>query len=164
MKRKPWGLIAAAAVVAADQTVKRAAQTLLSSPVTLVPGVVGLRYAENTGVAFSLLSGFPALTGLLSAGLILLGGAALRRYALGPLARSGAALMLGGAVGNMIDRLLRGYVIDMIELLFIRFPIFNVADAALTVGCALMAASLLFRPGEWHERERKSTNEQGNPL
>lgn len=163
MKRKPYGLVAALAVVIADQAAKRAAQSLVS-PVALVPGVIGLRYAENTGVAFSLLSGYPALTGLLSAGLILLGWAALRRYALGPLSRTAAALMLGGAVGNLLDRLLRGYVIDMIELLFVRFPIFNLADAALTVGCVLMAASLLFRPGEWHERERKTTDEQGNPL
>ncbi len=163
MKRKPWGLVAALVVVVADQAAKRAAQSL-GSPVTLVPGVIGLRYAENTGVAFSLLSGYPALTGLLSAGLIAAGWAALRRFALGPLSRAGAALMLGGAVGNLLDRLLRGYVIDMIELLFVRFPIFNLADAALTLGCVLMALSLLFRPGEWHERERKTTDGQGNPL
>jgi len=70
-------------------------------------------------------------------------------------------LMLGGAVGNMIDRLFTGYVVDMIEVLFIDFAIFNVADAALTVGCLLMAWSLIFRPDDWSE---KHGNTKGNPV
>ena len=62
-----------------------------------------------------------------------------------------AMLMLGGAVGNMLDRFFRGYVIDMFEALFVDFAIFNVADAALTVGTALMALSLLTCPEEWRD-------------
>ena len=75
----------------------------------------------------------------------------LRRYPLGTLSRIAAMLMLGGAAGNMLDRFFRGYVVDMFETLFVRFAVFNVADAALTVGTVLMAASLLFCPGEWSE-------------
>ena len=62
---------------------------------------------------------------------------------------AGLMLMLGGALGNLADRLLTGTVTDMIELLFVRFAVFNVADACLTAGCALMIVSLLFRPGDW---------------
>ena len=64
--------------------------------------------------------------------------------------------MAGGAAGNMLDRLIRGFVPDMIETLFVSFPVFNVADSCLTVGCALMMISLLFRPSDWtFERNEK---------
>ena len=49
----------------------------------------------------------------------------------------------------MIDRLVRGFVPDMIETRFMSFPIFNIADSCLTVGCVLMMISLLFRPKDW---------------
>ena len=150
----------ALAVLAADQLSKLAARHLTEA-ITLIPGVVGLRYAENTGMAFSLFSGRPWLLGLVSATVILIGFLALRRYRLGTLARIAAMLMLGGALGNMIDRLFIGYVVDMFEFLFVDFAIFNVADAALTVGCALMAFSLIFRPDDWSE---KHGNTKGNPV
>lgn len=147
-------------VLGLDQLTKLAARQLTGA-VTLIPDVLGLRYAENTGMAFSLLSGRPWLLGLLSAVLIAAGFLVLRRFHLGTPARIAAMLMLGGAVGNMIDRLFTGYVVDMIEVLFIDFAIFNVADAALTVGCVLMAWSLLFRPKDWSE---KHGNTKGNPV
>ena len=134
--------------LAADQAVKYLA-CRLQTAFTLLPGVLAFTYAENTGMAFSLLSGRSWLLGLLSAAVIVLGLLALRRYRLGPLPSVAAMLMLGGAAGNMIDRLLHGYVVDMFEVLLFRFAIFNVADAALTVGCVLMAASLLFNPKDW---------------
>ena len=67
-------------------------------------------------------------------------------------------LMLGGALGNAADRLLLGYVPDMIELLFVRFAVFNAADAALTIGCGMMLISLLLRKNDWAEQtgERKT--------
>ena len=135
-------------VLAADQAVKYLACRLQAS-FTLIPGVLAFTYAENTGMAFSLLSGRSWLLGMISAAVIVLGLLALRRYRLGPLPSVAAMLMLGGAAGNMIDRLLHGYVVDMFEVLLFRFAIFNVADAALTVGCVLMAASLLFNPKDW---------------
>lgn len=157
MRRFGW---IALLTVAADQLTKLAARQL-EQAVVLIPNVVGLRYAENTGMAFSLLSGRPWLLGVLSGVLILLGFLTLRRYRLGTPAKIAAMLMLGGAVGNMIDRLLQGYVVDMIEVLFVDFAIFNVADAALTIGCAWMAWSLLFRPEDWSE---KHGNTKGNPV
>ena len=138
----------AAAVVIVDQLVKWACLSLTGS-VTLIPHVLALTYAENTGMAFSLFSGRAWGLGVVSAACILLGWVILRRYTLGPVSRIAAMLMLGGAVGNMIDRFLRGYVVDMFEALFVDFAIFNVADAALTVGAVLMAASLLLCPKEW---------------
>ena len=142
----------AAAVTIIDQLTKWLC-TRLTGSVTLIPRVLALTYTENTGMAFSLFSGRAWLLGVVSALCILVGWRVLRRYRLGTLSRVAAMLMLGGAVGNMIDRFLRGYVVDMFEALFVKFAIFNVADAALTVGTALMAISLLLCPREWQEKE-----------
>ena len=158
---KRYGWIAALALVL-DQLTKLWAQGLGDARLVLLPGVVGLRYAENTGMAFSLLSGRPWLLGVLSAALIVLGALALRRYRLGARPSVAAMLMLGGAAGNKLDRLLRGYVVDMVETLFIQFPIFNLADACLTVGCVLMAWSLIFRPKDWSEKKHGDT--EGNAV
>lgn len=147
---RKWIWIAALTVIA-DQLTKSLAEAYRPA-LTLIPGVLGLTHMHNTGMAFSLFSGRSWLLGLVSAACILLGWQVLKRYQLGTLSRIAAMLMLGGAAGNMIDRLLRGYVIDMIEFLFVRFAIFNVADAALTVGTAMMVISLLFCPDDWREK------------
>lgn len=147
MRKYGW---IAVAVMALDQLTKMLAARL-QAPRVLIPGVVGLRYAQNTGMAFSLFSGKPWLLGLLSLALIVGGWLFLRRYRLGAVSKTAAMLMLGGAAGNMLDRLLRGYVVDMFETLFMSFAIFNVADAALCIGCALMAWSLIRRPQDWEK-------------
>ena len=148
MRKYYW--IAVLAVIV-DQAVKWLC-TRLTGSVTLIPHILALTYAENTGMAFSLFSGRAWALGIVSILCILTGWLVLRRYRLGPVSRIAAMLMLGGALGNMIDRLLRGYVVDMFEALFVEFAIFNVADAALTVGTILMAVSLLLCPKEWQEK------------
>lgn len=155
MRKYAWIAIL---VVAADQLVKALARQI-SETLVLIPGVLAFTYAENTGMAFSLFSGRPWLLGLLSAAVIVVGWLILRRFRLGALPSVAAMLMLGGAVGNMIDRLLAGYVVDMFEVLLFRFAIFNVADAALTAGCLLMALSLLTKPGDWSERSNERKRE-----
>ena len=152
MKRQLW---IAAVVVVADQLVKALARRL-SGPVTLIPHVIGLRYRENTGMAFSLFSSHTWLLALLSVAMIAIGWLVIRRYQLGRLSSVAAMLMLGGAVGNLIDRLLIGYVVDMFEVLLFRFAIFNVADMALTVGAALLAVTLLFFPKDWSLKDGRA--------
>ena len=149
----------AVAVVILDQGSKLLASRILASggSVALIPGVLGLRYAENTGMAFSLLSGQSWLLGALSGVLILLAWLFLRRYILGRVAGAAAMLMLGGAVGNMLDRFFTGYVVDMFEVLLFRFAIFNVADMALTVGAVLLGATILWIPKEWREKKHGDT-------
>ena len=141
----------AALTVIIDQATKWAC-TRLTGGVTLIPSVLALTYTENTGMAFSMLSGHSWMLGVVSAVCILGGWLVMRRYTLGTTSRIAAMLMLGGAAGNMIDRFLRGYVVDMFEALFVDFAIFNVADAALCVGTALLAYTLIFRPDEWREK------------
>lgn len=145
-----WGITLA--VIALDRVTKLLAPGLPAEGITLISGVIGLRYAENRGIAFSLLSGYPRLLGVVSLMLIAAGYLWLRKKQFGSFPLAGLALMAGGAAGNMIDRLISGYVPDMIETLFMHFPIFNIADSCLTVGCVMLVISLLARPGDWEKR------------
>ena len=147
---KKWSWLAAVVVIA-DQLVKWLSSSLRTE-VTLIPGVLRFTYAENTGMAFSLFSGQSWLLGVVSVAAVVVGWLVLRGFRLGPVSRCAAMLMLGGAVGNMIDRFAQGYVVDMLEVLFVRFAVFNVADAALTVGAGLMTVSLLLCPEDWQDQ------------
>ena len=135
------GWIAAAAFLA-DRVTKMLSVRIPPRGVTLIPGVLGLRQARNTGMAFSLLSGRPVLLGILSLAVIAGGLIALRKMNFRPLSRIGLMLMLGGAAGNAADRLITGYVPDLIEFLFVSFAVFNVADACIVIGCGLVMLDL----------------------
>ena len=138
-------------VLAVDRITKELAGGIPAEGIVLVPGVVGLRYAENVGAAFSMLSGYPRVLGVLSLALIAGGYVWLRKKEIAAFPLFGLALMAGGAAGNMLDRLIRGFVPDMIETLFMNFPVFNIADSCLVIGCILMMISLLFRPKDWNK-------------
>lgn len=128
-------------VVIVDRLTKMWAQQWLAlqpgRSIALWPGVLHLTYAENTGMAFSLLSGRPwllaALTGVVLAGLLVY---LLWRPRASKPAQALLWLLFGGALGNLIDRVWYGYVVDFIEIRLFRFAIFNVADCFVTV-CAL---------------------------
>ena len=154
MKRSKlfWGVVIT--VLLLDRITKELAAGLPAEGILLVPGTLGLRYAENRGIAFSMLNGYPRVLGILSLALIIGGYLWLRKQKLAPFPLAGLALMAGGAAGNMVDRLIRGYVPDMIETLFVNFPVFNIADSCLTIGCALVMISLLFRNEDWKETEK----------
>ncbi len=141
--RKVWPWAVAAAVFIADRVTKILAPGIPENGVVLIPGVIGLRYAENRGIAFSLLSGAPWVLGVVSLLIIAAAFFFLRGKRLRPLALTGLMMMLGGAAGNMVDRFVHGFVPDMIEVLFMNFAIFNVADMFLCIGCGLVIISLL---------------------
>lgn len=141
--RKVWPWAVAAAVFIADRVTKILAPGIPKNGVVLIPGVIGLRYAENRGIAFSLLSGAPWALGVVSLLIIAAAFFCLRGKKLQPLALTGLMMMLGGAAGNMVDRFVHGFVPDMIEVLFMNFAIFNVADMFLCIGCGLVIISLL---------------------
>ena len=141
--RKVWPWAVAAAVFIADRVTKILTPGIPENGVVLIPGVIGLRYAENRGIAFSLLSGAPWALGVVSLLMIAAAFFCLRGKKLQPLALTGLMMMLGGAAGNMVDRFVHGFVPDMIEVLFVNFAIFNVADTFLCIGCGLVFISLL---------------------
>lgn len=146
------GWIALAAALA-DRLTKAAARRLPAGGKALIPGILNLRPAENRGIAFSMLSGQGAwlalLTLMLVAGLV---GWLVARPDAPKLLRAGLWLIAGGGLGNLYDRVLYGYVIDFIEPAFVRFAVFNVADACICVGAALAMLSLVL--SEIHGRKR----------
>ncbi|MES2465644.1 MAG: signal peptidase II [Armatimonadota bacterium] len=130
-------------IVVVDQAVKAwVRHTLaLGETIALWPGVFHLTYTQNRGMAFSLLEGAtPLLAGaaLLVSGVII---AAQRRAGSRMPLVYGLALSLplGGAIGNLIDRVWLRYVTDLFDFRLINFPVFNVADSAITIGIALLA-------------------------
>ena len=142
----------AALVVVVDQVTKRIADDRLersgvrSVPVPIVGDFLRLTYVENRGAAFGLLqdqTAFFVFVGVLVIGVI----AASYRY----LPRSGfrlhlaLGLQLGGAIGNLIDRVRQGYVVDFVDFGYHSnwWPVFNVADSAIVIGVALLALNAL---------------------
>lgn len=137
-------------VLLADQLVKRITE---EADRMIIPGIVKLTGTHNPGMALGILaqSGTAAMVFSLAA-IVLLVFLVIRLKPKG-MALAALSMLAGGAAGNLTDRVFLGYVRDMIEVLFVRFYIFNVADAAITVGACLCAVSLLFRPGDWGSKE-----------
>ena len=118
------------------------------------PGAVekAQKIVQNTGMAFGL---FQGKTGtILIVSIILLIGCFFLLRGMWPsgLAPIALSMILGGATGNMIDRLLYGYVLDMFP--FFNWFVFNVADVGVVAGAILCGWSLLFRPQDWSKKEQ----------
>lgn len=117
----------------------------LGEVVSLVPNVLSLTYIRNSGAAWSILEDqmifFYVITVVVVGALIYFLHTEGKRS---PIASTGIAFIMGGAIGNFIDRLHLKYVIDMIRLEFINFPIFNVADMALTIGVIILIGYIVY--------------------
>lgn len=134
-------------VVVLDQVTKylTVAHIPLGTAVPAVPGLFQLTYVRNTGMAFSMLEGgrwFFLVMTLAALGLMVL--AVKKRWIRHPLGLWALAAIAGGAVGNLIDRIRLGYVIDMIEVTFMKFAVFNVADCFVVCGAILLVIYAFF--------------------
>lgn len=119
-------------------------------------------FVRNTGSAFGMFQGQSGvLTVLGFLALIMLGLLFYNNARRDALVAVALGLIAGGAIGNLIDRIRLGYVIDWIDLP--RFPTFNVADSAVTVGVTVLVFSLLFRDFERSHVERRESDEQSEP-
>jgi signal peptidase II len=145
-----------------DQGSKWLAKTYLSqdASIPVIPGVFQLTLAFNTGAAFSLFKNQPQLLSVFTSILFgtLLAYAMIRtHFAKGEwLAMS---LILGGALGNLIDRLTTGRVTDYFDLVAIHYPVFNVADSFIFMGVVLMIIVLLKNPAQTQETKPPGTHE-----
>lgn len=148
-RRSSLCIFAAIALVAVvlDRLSKAWAVAALPLGTTQGPslGLVRLTMVHNTGAAFSIGDGFP----LVFVGVAVVIGAALIAFMLlvkehGALDVLAAGLILGGAIGNAVDRVLYQYVIDFIDFTFISFPVFNVADICVTCGVVLFMVYVIF--------------------
>ena len=151
-------LLFCAAVVAADQWTKYLVveQIPLHTDVAAVPGLFHLTYVQNTGAAFSMLEGMQWLFAVVFLVLTVAVIWEFWKKAL-PFSRFErwcVAAVYAGGLGNMIDRVRLGYVVDMIEVEFISFPVFNVADCFITCGCvALIVSLVLFNKDFWKDEK-----------
>jgi signal peptidase II len=153
--------VIAAAVFLLDRVTKGVINAHVSvwDGISAIPGLLNIVHTENPGIAFGLLADIVnpwrdvLLIGFSIAVLAIIS-AVLLRVASGPHAgvlRMGLALVMGGALGNLFDRIVHGTVTDFVELHVGEhyFPAFNVADSAITVGACLLLLDL------WYSRERK---------
>jgi signal peptidase II len=146
-------LVVALAVIVLDQIVKAMVRSrlMLHESITVIPGFFDLTRVHNTGAAYGFLNGvdFPFKTALLAcvatAALIGLTLYAVKLDRNQVLTRAGLTLVIGGAAGNLIDRVTAGYVLDFVDLYRgnWHFWAFNVADSAISIGVVLMILELL---------------------
>ena len=127
--------------------------------VPLIPGVFQLTYCENAGAAFSIFSGKRWLLILISAAMLAALIFALRKNLMpAGLGRWGLRLVIAGAAGNLIDRVLYGFVVDFFDFRLINFPIFNVADVLLNIGVVFMLIQILFLDSKQVKKEKNGGN------
>ena len=146
-------LVIVTTVVVLDQATKALVREIvpLHASISIVPGLLDLTHVRNTGAAFGILNAtdFPfksAVMAMVAAvALLAIATYAVRSTSHGRTAQIGLGLILGGAIGNLIDRAMTGYVIDFVDVYWrsYHFWAFNVADAAITVGAALLVLDML---------------------
>ena len=152
-------LLLALAIAGADQLSKyfTVANIALHQDIPFIPGLLGLTYERNYGAAFSSFQGMQWLFALVFVALTVMLAVEYFKKSL-PFTgfeRWCIAAIWGGGLGNMIDRVRLGYVVDMIETKFIEFPVFNVADSFITCGCILLMVHLVFFNKEFWKEEKK---------
>ncbi len=158
-----WCVVMIVLIVLFDQVTKYFARLYLygKPAVNFIKGVAEFTYAQNTGVAFSMLSGgrwfFIALTGVVAIGctVYMFKSKTAQKnlwlfWTLG--------VLVSGALGNLIDRIRLGYVIDFINPTFVNFAVFNIADCAVTLGTISLVAYLVYDMF----REKRSDREKDN--
>lgn len=148
-------------IIAFDQITKYFASLNLKNAdaVGFIPGLVQFRYAENTGMAFSMLSGARwvfILVTVIACVLVLY-------YLFSDRCKSlwlywSLGVIVSGGIGNLIDRIKFGYVVDFIEPTFVDFAVFNIADCAVTCGAVSLIAYLVYDM----IKDSKQSKENGN--
>ena len=145
-------LLVLVAAFAADRVTKEWARTVLVQGARVVCPFFHLRYVENTGAAFGMMQGgnwvlIGVMLGII--GYVLVNWKEL--CAQGAWAKWGSVLILAGALGNLYDRIVLGYVVDFLD--FLVWPVFNVADSVITVGAGCFIISLLLN---WKQKQEEN--------
>jgi len=129
-------------------------------PKVVWDGVLHLTHTQNTGMAFSILADRTWLLIVVSAlALLLLVSALYRALQHTPAQNALLWLLLAGGIGNLLDRLFFGYVVDFFSVQFVQFPVFNVADICLTVAAVFLIVALLRSPDEKKADEARADEE-----
>lgn len=149
------GLVAL--IVALDQFTKYLVASGMSvgETIPVISWLFDLHYVRNSGMAWSMFEGarwiFVVLTVLVFIIIVI---AVKKKWLVGKVQLISIAVILGGAVGNMIDRIATGEVVDMIRVTFMNFPVFNVADCFISCGAVVLAFDIIF--GDMIRKRKKS--------
>lgn len=161
------GIITLIAVILADRISKIFAATCLLPIGTfpIIKDVLHFTYVENTGAAFGMLKNSRWVFMIVSTVVIIAIGIYMyiNRARLNKTLSLALCLILSGGIGNMIDRICYGYVIDFIDLRLINFAVFNIADSALTIGAVILVYYVLIAEPKQQKPNKQSgenTNEQ----
>ena len=153
--------VIAVVLIAIDQIVKNWAEEVLTKgEIAVIEDVLYFKYAENTGVAFSMFSDNRwMLIGVTSVMLIVVLAFFLSGKVTDKLEQFSLALILAGGVGNLIDRISLGYVIDFIDVRIINFAIFNIADICICVGAFLLCVAVYISDKKEAAEKKAKTSE-----
>ena len=128
-----------------DQLLKSwvASSIVLDGSKQLIPGIIELTNLRNSGAAWSIFEGQQTFFTIITIIAIIVVGYFIWQYRKNVPMLIGLSLIMAGTIGNFIDRLRQGYVVDMFETTFINFPIFNIADMCLTIGVIWLIICIL---------------------
>ncbi len=144
-------LIISLVLIGADQAIKYLVinNIALTDTIEVIPDILNIVYVKNTGAAFSILSGRTYILSIVSFVVcVVLVWYLIKKKPSSKLLLVSLGMILGGAAGNLIDRVARQFVVDYIEVCFITFPVFNLADMAITIGAALLMIYVIFFDGK----------------
>lgn len=122
----------------------------LFEKIPVIPGIFDITHIRNDGAAYNLFSQVPILLIVMPA-LVMLAGLVYMGYAYhknNPILMIAISMVIGGGLGNLLDRITKGYVVDFFDIHII--PVFNVADIFICVGCGLLFIYLIFIDGKQH--------------
>ena len=156
-------IIISVLVVISDIITKRMAINglLATDTMPIIKDVLHLTYVENRGMAFGMFDGGRMFFIMVTAAVLLVIAFILIKKSKtekNVWQMMGFALVVGGAVGNLIDRVMRGFVVDFIDFRIINFPVFNVADIAVCVGSVLLVIYYLFKESKTGKKQSEGTN------
>jgi signal peptidase II len=148
-------LVTAVLALVLDQLTKAwiVANVAFQPPIYVIPGFARLRYTENTGAAFGFFQGWTGALSIVAVIIIVAIVLSASKVGTSTFGMIALGLVMGGALGNLTDRLRLGYVVDFVDVYGPRininnvpysFPVFNVADSAITIGAILLMATLVF--------------------
>lgn len=161
----PYAVLAVLLVLA-DQIVKLLVMKNipLGGRVDFIPHIMELTYVKNTGAAFSMLDQHTWILTLISAVLsVILAVAIWKNFFRHPFGKVCLSVLLAGAVGNLIDRAFRGFVVDMFSTTFMNFAVFNVADICVVVGGIAAAAYYLLLADKWEAKYKEDDHADTEP-
>ena len=153
-------IVSIAVLSAVDQIIKFFAERDLApiSEKVVIKGFLGWEYVQNTGAAFGSFSNNTAVLSVITGIIILIGIIAIiAKKITNKFLLTVAVMIISGGIGNLIDRIARGYVTDYIKVLFIDFPVFNFADILVTCGSFLLIIYLI--RDIYKDRKKKKNGE-----